>query len=67
MSCTTILGISWSRDPVIFTKLKSLLTRNSGGYWSAAARVASQHCRWHCGSGKNVSLYHVASSGARQL
>ena len=45
-NCTTILGLSWSRDPVSLLKIESLLTRISGGDWSAAARVALQHCRY---------------------
>ena len=45
-NCTAILGLSWSRDPVSLLKIESLLTRISGGDWSAAARVALQHCRY---------------------
>ena len=65
-----MLGISWSRDPVSLIKLKSLLTRISGGDWSAAARVAIQHSGYKLlgivAQGKS-SCVLVASSGARLL
>ena len=65
-----MLGISWSLDPVSLIKLKILLTRGSGGDWSAAVRVATQHSEYKLlgtvAQGES-SCVLLASSGSRLL